>query len=101
MFPPNPLNEIWYKLVRKNAPETSVEAAKSIDTTMMEEVVLEEIKRFPNGCIADQVLNELPAYAYSSVTARFSALAKKGLIEYTGEKRPGRSRRNQRVMKAV
>jgi Mn-dependent DtxR family transcriptional regulator len=37
----------------------------------------------------------------SSVSSRFSELERKGLIEYTGETRKGRSKRNQRVMRVI
>lgn len=101
MFPPNPFNAIWHKLVRRNAPETSVEAAKSIAPNQMELTVLEVIKGFPDGCISDQVQDALPNMAYSSVTSRFSGLFRKGYIMYTGETKRGRSGRSQRVMRAV
>jgi hypothetical protein len=92
---------MWKKLVRKDAPITSIEAAEAIDTTRLERIVYEVIASYPNGCIQDQVLASLPDLAYSSVTARFSALLRKGLIEDTGETRRGRSGRNQRVLKVT
>lgn len=89
-----------YKLHRRDDPETSVEAAHKIEATEMEAIVLHTIKFLgKGGCIQDDVLRELPEYAYSSVTARFKALHEKGFIEYTGEKRKGISGRNQRVMR--
>ena len=91
---------LWSKLVRRNAPETSVEAAKAIDTTNMEKIVYEAICGFPEGCIQDDILLVLHQYPYSSVTARFSALKRKGLIEVTDDTRAGKSGRKQRIMKA-
>ena len=89
-----------YKLHRKDAPQTSVEAAYALQTTPMESIVLDCIGSLGQlGCIQDDVLRSLPDYAYSTVTARFKSLCEKGLIEYTGEKRKGRSGRNQRVMR--
>jgi hypothetical protein len=44
------------------------------------------------------VLNVYRGMPYSSITARFISLKRKGCIVYTGEKRVGRSGRNQRVM---
>ena len=93
--------ESWRKLVRRNAPETSVEAAKAIDTSKMEKIVYEAICGFPEGAIQDDILSALHQYPYSSVTARFSALKRKGLIEVTDDTRAGKSGRKQRVMKAV
>ena len=94
-------NKLWRKFVRKDAPQTSVEAAQYIDVNKMEKTVLEAIQSYPDGCIQDDVLDRLDTYAYSSVTARFSSLFRKGLIGYTGEVRRGRSGRSQRVMKAL
>lgn len=88
-----------HQLVRRDDPVTSYEAAERVDTQKMEQIVLEAIKAFPDGCIADQVLDALPQYSYSSVTARFSALLRKDHIDIIGT-RPGRSGRQQRIMRA-
>lgn len=89
-----------HQLVRRDDPVTSYEAAERVDTQKMEKIVLEAIKGFPDGCIADQVLDSLPQYSYSSVTARFSALLRKNHIEIIGT-RPGRSGRQQRIMRSI
>ena len=91
-----------HKLERKHDPETSHDAAQSVNTTDLESQVYEVIKAAgPKGLISDQVRARLPhVTAYSSVTARYKALHEKGLIEYTGEKRPGISGRKQRIMRA-
>ncbi len=89
-----------HQLVRRDDPVTSYEAAERVDTQKMEKIVLEAIKAFPEGCIADQVLDSLPQYSYSSVTARFSALLRKDHIEIIGT-RPGKSGRQQRIMRAI
>jgi hypothetical protein len=91
----------WKKLVKSDGLDTSVEAAKSVDTTRLEERVYETIKKYPQGCIQDDVIAELKGLPYSSVTARFAALKRKGYIELTGEKKAGRSGKNQSVMRAV
>jgi len=89
-----------FKLVRKEDPTTSHEAAQAVDTTKLERIVYEAIQSFPEGCISDQVLEALPNYRYSSITPRYKALLEKGFIEITGTKE-GRSGRNQRVMKVI
>jgi len=88
-----------FKLVRKEDPTTSHEAAQAVDTTKLERIVYEAIQSFPEGCISDEVLEALPDYRYSSITPRYKALLQKGFIEITGTKE-GRSGRNQRVMRA-
>ena len=88
-----------FKLVRKEDPTTSHEAAQVVDTTKLERLVYEAIKGFPEGCISDQVLELFPQYPYSSITARYKSLLDKGFIEITGVK-VGRSGRKQRVMQA-
>ena len=88
-------------LVRADSPDTSHEAAHLVDTTNLESLVYEAIKKFPDGCISDEVRALFPNYPYSSITARYRALLDKGFIEDTGLRRPGRSGRSQRVLKAV
>ncbi len=90
-----------YKLHRSDAPETSVESANSVDTTTLEEMVFRAIRASGDyGAIASNLLLVFPRFPYSSITARFSALERKGLIYYLGDKRKGQSGRNQRVMRA-
>ena len=73
-----------FELYRKDAPDTSIEAAESIEPNRLEALVLDAIEFYHSGCISDEV--------------RYAALYRKGLIDYTGEKRKGESGRNQRVM---
>ena len=87
-----------FKLVRKEDPVTSHEAALTVDTTKLEQMVYEAIRGFPEGCISDQVLELFPQYPYSSITGRYKALLDKGFIEITGT-RLGRSGKKQRVMR--
>lgn len=92
-----------HKLARREDPDTSKEAAKAIDTTRLERMVHEAIRSYGDrGCCAFQLLEhrfrDLP---YSSVTARFSALERKGLITCGPDKRKGPSGRSQRVMRAT
>ncbi len=89
-----------FKLVRKEDPTTSHQAAQGVDSAKIENMVYEAIKGFPDGCISDDVLAMFPEYPYSSITARYRALLDKGFIEITGT-RTGKSGRNQRVMKAL
>ena len=88
-----------FKLVRKEDPVTSHQAAQAVDSTKLEQMVYEAIKSHPEGCISDEILEMYPNYPYSSITARYRALLDKDLIEVTGVKR-GKFGRNQRVMKA-
>ena len=88
----------WKKLVRRNDPQTSQEAAQLVNTTNMEQIVYEVIASYPQGCIQDEVLAQLMSYPYSTVTARFKALIDKGYIVDTGLTRPGKSGRKQRVL---
>ena len=88
-----------FKLVRKEDPVTSHQAAQAVDSTKLEQIVYEAIKGFPDGCISDEILDALPDYRYSSITPRYRALLDKGLIEITGTKE-GKSGKKQRLMKA-
>jgi DNA-binding MarR family transcriptional regulator len=93
-----------HKLSRTLDPRTSHDAAYSIDTTRLEELVYETIRKAgPRGTISDEVRRALAHrdLSYSSVTARYAALKEKGLVEYSGHKRPGKSGRGQNVMVAT
>jgi hypothetical protein len=89
-----------HKLRRNEDPGTSHAAAESVDTTRLERMVHEAIAQ-RDGCIADDVLAAFPGFAYSSITARFSALERKQLISCGPDKRKGRSGRSQRVMRSI
>lgn len=94
-----------YKLVRRNDPSTSYEAAQSIDPTKMQNIVLQGITA-TQPCIHDEVWqwvqrNYPHITSNSSVSSRFNELQKKGIIELTGEKRKGRSSRQQREWRVV
>ena len=91
------LDEPW-KRHRRDAPDTSIEAAYAINVNAVQQIVYDAINSFGDeGCISDQVLDYLSQMGYATVTARYSELYDRGLIFYDG-KRPGRSGRNQRVM---
>jgi len=91
-----------FKLVRKDDPSTSFEAAVKVDTSRLERMVYEAIKAYgQDGCISDQIVAQFSDLPYSSVTARYRALLDKGFIEDTGQRRAGRSGRQQRIMRAV
>ena len=100
--PPKDYGTDAHKLARTYDPITSHEAAQSVDTTALERMVFKAIQRHgQHGCIADDVLEEFSSHAYSSITARFSALERKNYIACGPEKRKGRSGRGQRIMRAI
>lgn len=90
------------KLARRNDPDTSHDAARSVDTSKLEALVFNTIKSYgANGCISDEVRGRFPGLPYSSITARYKALIDKHLIEDTGMRRAGVSGRSQRVLRAI
>lgn len=80
---------------------TSRAALESVDTTALEVRVLGVIASRTSGMISDEVRDQLPGLAYSSVTARFKALEAKGLIERGEWLKRGKSGRYQKVMRAT
>ena len=91
-----------HKLVRTKDPVTSHEAAKTVDTNRMEQVVLEAIQSFKEeGCISDRVLSKLSHHRYSTVTARYKQLKEKGLIKVDHRTDVGLSGRKQLIMWAT
>jgi predicted transcriptional regulator len=80
---------------------TSSEAARTIDARTLETEVYKVISQAgPGGIHSDEVRRLMPGLAYSSVTARFSSLARAGRIWFPGTTRTGDSGRQQRVMVA-
>ena len=88
-------------MVRTTDPVTSMDAAESIDSTKLEQMVYEVIAMYPNGCTSDEVLQHFPHHGVQTISPRFAPLIRKGFIEDTGEKRKASSGRSQRVMKAI
>ena len=88
-----------FKMVRKEDPDTSKDAAEKVDSTKLEQLVYEVIAKHPNGCIADDVEAALPDIRSHSITPRFAPLIRKGFIEDTGERRKSSTGRSQRVVK--
>lgn len=100
--PPPAYGTEAHKLARTDSPGTSKAAAQSVDTTALERMVHGAIARHgAEGAIADDILDRFPGHAYSSITARFSALERKGLIACGPDRRKGRSGRGQRVMRSI
>jgi hypothetical protein len=89
------------EMVRNTDPDTSHQAASSVDASKLEALVYEVIAKHPNGCIADDVEAELVYLRSHSITPRFAPLMRKGFIYDTGERRRASSGRPQRVMKAI
>jgi hypothetical protein len=90
------------ELFRRNASDTSIEAAESIDVSKLEGMVLNAIRAAgAKGMTQTELLAKFPSYSYSSITARPSALKRKGLVEDSGLRRPSANGRNQTVLVAV
>ena len=88
-------------MARTDDPDTSHDAAYTLDATALEALVFDVIRGFPDGCISDQVVQMMPDYRVDTISPRYAALLRKGYIIDTGERRPGRSGRSQRVMRVV
>lgn len=86
-------------LYRRNASQTSVEAAESLDVTRLEEVIYRAIvDAKEKGMTQDELLTKFDYLPYSSVTARPAALKRKKLVVDSGLRRKGRTGRNQIVL---
>ena len=86
-------------LFRRNASDTSIEAALSIEVNRLERMVLNAIRESgSNGMTQQELLAKFNKYSYSSITARPSALKRKGLIVDSGNRRLSGSGRKQMVL---
>jgi hypothetical protein len=87
-------------LARKSDPQTSHDAAKSIDASRLEQIVLGAFKRAQDGLTQDELSDALPNFPLNTLTPRVAPLIRKGFLEVSG-RRPGRSGRGQRVVRFV
>lgn len=92
--------DVKWGSVRATDPDTSVEAAYSVHVQPVEIAIMDVIKDATEGCTAHEVSIKLSHIPLNTLTPRFATLARKGLIEDSGNRRPGRSGRMQRVMVA-
>ena len=88
----------WVGSVRATDPDTAVEAAYSVHVAPIEIAIMDVIRDATDGCTAHEVSEKLSHIPLNTLTPRFETLARKGLIEDSGNRRPGRSGRMQRVM---
>lgn len=87
----------WAGLARNTDPQTSKDAAASIDANRMEMIVLEAYRAARNGLTQDELSAKLPNFALNSLNARLAPLVRKGYLQPIG-KRKGKSGKNQRVL---
>ena len=89
------------KLFKRDGPDTSEDAAKSLDTSRLEQIVYEVACKYPNGCILEDFEKELSHMRVCSISPRISTLIEKGYLMDTGERKKASSGRNQRIIKVV
>lgn len=89
-------------LWRHTDPDTSKDAALSVDAAKLMDRIYAAMKLFGDaGCIADDVERALPDVVSHSITPRFRQMLDRGMIEYTGEKRTGKCGRKQMVRRVL
>jgi hypothetical protein len=88
-------------MVRSSDPDTSRQAAASVDSTHLEMLVYEVIAKHPNGCTSDEIMAHFPDRGVQTISPRYAPLIRKGFIEDSGERRKGNLGKSQRVLKAI
>tara|TARA_R100001460_G_scaffold29909_3_gene59217 strand:+ start:2731 stop:3048 length:318 start_codon:yes stop_codon:yes gene_type:complete len=96
-------NQNAYKMARTTDPETSHKAAKNIEPTRLESVVLDAIRHFgESGATMDEVDEALPNIRSASISPRFKPLLDKGYVIGDGRTRKALySNKQQRILWAV
>jgi len=96
-------NQNAYKMRRNSDPQTSKDAAISIDPTRLESLVLDAIRHFgESGATMDEVDRVLPDVRASSISPRFKPLMEKGFVIGDGRTRKAiYSNKQQRILWAV
>ena len=90
-----------FQLARRKDPDTSMDAAEKVDSTTLEQQVYEVIAKYPNGCIADEVMTHFPNRGVQTISPRYAPLIRKGFIEDTGERRKSVTGHSQRVLRVI
>lgn len=88
-------------LARNSDPSTSFEAAASVNTTKLEGVILDKLKRYKTPGATTYELAEALGLSLVSVSPRMRPLATKRLIIDTGFRSRGASGRMQIIWRAV
>jgi hypothetical protein len=94
-------------LARNDDPDTSHEAAESVDASKLMGLIYEVIDLFgEEGCTSDEVMEEfdamLPARGVQTISPRFKQMVDRGMIEVLDEKRKGsRCGRMQQVRRTL
>jgi hypothetical protein len=86
---------------RTDDPDTSHEAAETVDVSKLQFLVLNAIAQFPEGATAEDVEKALPQHRWNTITPRFAPLMRSGAIVDTGLRRKASTGRSQRVVKFV
>ena len=96
-------NKEAYKMVRTTDPDTSVDAAISLNPTKLEKKVLDCIKKRKHlGATMDEVDLLLPSVRSSSISPRFKPLMEKGFVIGDGRTRKAiYSNKQQRILWAT
>lgn len=82
--------------VRRTDPSTSRAAAATVNTTELENTVLDALRAFPRGATTYQLAAHLQA-SLVSISPRMKPLVSKGLVRDSGTRSRGPSGRNQTV----
>ena len=85
---------------RNTDPQTSHDAAKSVEDEKLKQGIAEVLFQYPLGLTAEQVWDGMPPKTnQQSVTPRFNTMAEKGTVVRTEKKRANRSRRKATIWK--
>jgi hypothetical protein len=89
-------------LARGTDPDTSHASATQFPAARLDALVYAVIVAAgERGCTLDDLEDALPDWRVVSLSPRPARLQENGWIEVTGERRPGRSGRLQRVVRAI
>lgn len=92
--------EIEHARARRTDPETSHEAAKSVNATHVEQKMLVVLRNYPDGLTSHQVA-DLSGIPFWTVSPRLKPMERKNLVYNTMGKRPNKSGRNGYIWKAI
>jgi hypothetical protein len=84
---------------RRGDPDTSKEAAATVNSAALEALVVDALLSKPDSSIQDVV--EITGERYRSISPRFAPLRRKGLIHVSGKKRAAQTGRTMLTWRAA
>jgi len=94
-----PMTHVTPGMARVTDPDTSKEAAATVNSAALEALVVDTLRFHPDASIQDVV--EITGERYRSISPRFAPLRRKGFIYVSGKKKAAQTGRTVQTWRAA